>query len=128
MDVELGDVRGPFRVRLCGFEMTIQPIGGNFANLSSIGAILFWSKLTTEVFFLHELHHQFVVGRVAVLAQCQGDPPIPIATFVLCTDLADRLPLRNVFFGARETGGMVIIAAPGEMSDLKQHFQRIDSP
>ena len=108
--------------------MAFQPIGGYFPNLSPVGPILFGSQLTADMLFSHELHDQFVVGLIPPLAQCQGDPPLPIAPFVLSADLADRLPLQNVFFEPGETCGMVIIAAPGNMCDLKQRGQRIGLP
>jgi len=47
---------------------------------------------------------------------------------MLCTDLADRLPLGNMFFEPGKPGGMVVIAASGKMGDLKQRSQRIVSP
>ena len=125
---EFGDVRGPSRVRLHRLETAIQPIGGYFADLTSIGTIPLGPQHTAEVLFPHELHDQFVVGLVPPLAQSQGDPPIPIASFMLCADLEDRLPLRNVLFEPGETCGVVIIAAPGKMRNLKQRGQRIGLP
>lgn len=108
--------------------MAIQPIGGYFPNLSPVGPILFGSQLTADMLFSHELHDQFVVGLVPPLAQRQGDPPVAIAPFMLCADLADRLPLRNVFFEPGEPCSMVIKAAPGKMGNLKQRGQGIGLP
>ena len=126
--LEFGDIGGPFCVRPRRLEMAIQPVGSHSPDLASIGTIPFRPQHTAEVLFSHELHDQFVVGLVAPLVQRQGDPPVPIAPFMLSADLADSLPFWNMFFGSGQTCGMVIIAASGKMCDLKQCGQRVSMP
>lgn len=120
MDLEFCDIRGPFSIRLHSLEMTIQPIRSHSPDHSAVGTIFFGPQHTADVLFPHEFHDQLMVGLVPPLAQRQGDPPVPIAPFMLCANLADRLPFLNMFFGPGETCGMVIIAASGKMCDLKQ--------
>src|SRR5512137_1164505 len=108
--------------------MAIQPVGSHSSDFTTVGTIPLGSQYTAEMLFPHELHHQLVVGRVPQVPKRQGDPPIPVASFMLCADLADLHPFRTVFLGIGRVLNMIIIGASGKVGYWKKHSQRIVLP
>lgn len=95
--LELGDIGGPFHIGLGCFEVALQQVGCQPPNFSTVGVIFLPSQPTCQTLLRHQFYDQFVVGWIASLVKCQRDPAIPIATFMLATDLAYLKAFRGVF-------------------------------
>lgn len=94
---ELRHIGDPFLVRGIGVKIALQEVRCDMAVRPLVRAISLTAQVRGKALFSHELTHGFMVERVPLIAQRQGDPPITIAPLVVMKQRLD--PLRFMLIG-----------------------------
>jgi len=111
---EFSNIGCPFTIRFFSSEITFQEVGRDLSHLTPIGTVLLLPQLTSKLFLLHELHHQFVVDPKSSSSQFNCNPPITISAFMLNADVSDHLSLFEMFLGLTKALQVIVIAASGK--------------
>lgn len=122
---ELGDVRGPFFIKVLGLEITLENVGRSLAYFALVRAVFLHSHQALQAKLPHQFLHRLVVHKMACAPQRRRDTTIAIPAFMIVENCLNQVFQPGVLIARLQYLLLIVKSAARQTGKLQQATQRM---